>query len=394
VDGGGQRGRGQEGLQGPQPPRALGRDVDGGPRRLQRDAGVSEDRAGARRLERAGGAPHHRLHAAGNRVDAGARRSLRPARAEEDPGPSTPALRDSRRRLRPRPKLRTSACLALLSGDGGRRARDAERHRDRGYLRRARALGGPRLQLERPLRRHRELPGHRRRARDVRVVLPIRAAARRNSDRHPGGLLAAQPGAAQRAGPLGVLRERVVAPARQGGGRPRRGLAADVRHPVRAAALVPPDPDERPLRRAGVRDRGRPLGRLPDDRPGLLPTGPPDGPLLGEDAAPVRLLALRCRPRPRRRDADVAPTLDPPGPLRRRPGHQPPERLLPAQRPRPEREPRGFYGDQRHGAAHRPDGRTAPHGLLRRHPRRNRRVPRDRRHSPRRLRASPRLGPL
>ncbi|CAA9430795.1 MAG: hypothetical protein AVDCRST_MAG01-01-2922, partial [uncultured Rubrobacteraceae bacterium] len=42
--GGGERGRGQKGLRRPQPARALGRDVDGGPRRFERDAGVSEER--------------------------------------------------------------------------------------------------------------------------------------------------------------------------------------------------------------------------------------------------------------------------------------------------------------------------------------------------------------
>ena len=43
---------------------------------------------------------------------------------------------------------------------------------------------GPRLQLQRALRGHRELPCHRRRARDVRVVLPVRAAGHRRPDRH------------------------------------------------------------------------------------------------------------------------------------------------------------------------------------------------------------------
>jgi hypothetical protein len=151
--------------------------------------------------------------------------------------------------LRLCPRLPAPAGLAGFSGGGGRGAGCLERDGDRGHLRRTRTPVGPGPQPQRPLRGHRELPGRRRQAGFVRLILPVRAAVGPHPHGRVRALLAAQPKTAERTGPQEVLRARVGAPARQGGARRHRGLRHGPCHRVWHTTFLLADPDERPLRR-------------------------------------------------------------------------------------------------------------------------------------------------
>src|SRR5215213_3340257 len=226
------------------------------------------------------------------------------------------------------------------------------------------------------------------------MVLSFRPSLRGDTHSHPRPVLAAQPGAAQRWSVEGLLRERVGERAGQGGLWLDRSFFVYVYLALRPADFVPPDPDERALRRPLLRDRGHTLGRLPDLSADLDPARPPYEPLLGEEPHEDGVRTLCDRPRYCRFYPQPAPSHTSRCPVRCGAGDQSPQRLLTPERPRPLREPRSLHGHQRHVPARGPDDRPAPYGLYCRNTRPYGGLPHRRRTRDLGLRSRPRSGSL